>query len=76
MRYFDKNRIFFAGKEKNRLGFDKKKTALQAVELLKKEYPDAICSLVYTVPHELLIAKIYSKNTVLLQILHKLIWKT
>ncbi|MCI8756021.1 MAG: endonuclease III [Oscillospiraceae bacterium] len=56
MRYFDKNRIFFAGKEKNRLGFDKKKTALQAVELLKKEYPDAICSLVYTVPHELLIA--------------------
>lgn len=36
--------------------FSKKKTALQAVELLKQAYPDAICSLQYTKPHELLIA--------------------
>ncbi len=35
---------------------NKKETALQAVELLKKEYPDAICSLQYEKPHELLIA--------------------
>lgn len=35
---------------------NQKKTALQAVELLKKEYPDAICSLEYQKPHELLIA--------------------
>lgn len=35
---------------------NKKETALQAVELLKKEYPDAICSLEYKKPHELLIA--------------------
>lgn len=35
---------------------NKKKNALQAIELLKKEYPDAICSLVYEKPHELLIA--------------------
>lgn len=34
----------------------KKKTALQAVELLKQAYPDAICSLEYERPHELLIA--------------------
>lgn len=30
--------------------------AAAATELLKKEYPGAVCSLVYTVPHELLIA--------------------
>ena len=34
----------------------KKETAQMAVELLKQEYPDAICSLTYTRPHELLIA--------------------
>lgn len=35
---------------------NKKKAALQAVELLKAEYPDAICSLDYQKPHELMIA--------------------
>ena len=35
---------------------NKKKTALQAVELLKEAYPDAICSLDYRQPHELMIA--------------------
>lgn len=34
----------------------KKQIALNAVEALKKEYPDAICSLVYTDPLHLLIA--------------------
>ena len=34
----------------------KKQIALNAVEALKKEYPDAICSLVYTDPLQLLIA--------------------
>ena len=34
----------------------KKEIALKAVEALKKEYPDAICSLVYTDPLQLLIA--------------------
>ena len=34
----------------------KKQIALAAVEALKKEYPDAKCSLTYTKPHELLIA--------------------
>lgn len=38
------------------MAFNKKKTALQAIALLKEAYPDAICSLEYTVPHELLIA--------------------
>lgn len=33
-----------------------KEIALMAVEALKKEYPDAICSLVYTDPLQLLIA--------------------
>ena len=33
-----------------------KEIALNAVESLKKEYPDAICSLVYTDPLQLLIA--------------------
>lgn len=33
-----------------------KEIALKAVEALKKEYPDAICSLVYTDPFQLLIA--------------------
>ncbi len=33
-----------------------KKRALLAVDALKKEYPDAICSLVYTDPLQLLIA--------------------
>lgn len=36
--------------------FDKKAAALKAVALLKQEYPDAICSLQYEKPHELLIA--------------------
>lgn len=35
---------------------DKKELAAKAVELLKKEYPDALCSLTYTKPHELLFA--------------------
>lgn len=35
---------------------DKKSIALSAVEALKKEYPEAICSLVYTDPLQLLIA--------------------
>ncbi len=34
----------------------KKQIALSAVEVLKKEYPDAICSLKYTDPLQLLIA--------------------
>lgn len=34
----------------------KKQIAILAVEALKKEYPDAICSLVYTDPLQLLIA--------------------
>lgn len=34
----------------------KKQVALNAVEALKKEYPDAICSLTYTDPLQLLIA--------------------
>ena len=33
-----------------------KKKALLAVEALKKEYPDSICSLTYTDPLQLLIA--------------------
>lgn len=35
---------------------DNKEKALKAVELLEKEYPDAICSLVYSDPLQLLIA--------------------
>lgn len=35
---------------------DKKEIAAKAVELLKKEYPGAVCSLKYTKPYELLIA--------------------
>ena len=35
---------------------NKKELAAKAVELLKKEYPDAICSLEYVKPHELLFA--------------------
>ena len=35
---------------------DKKELAAKAVELLKKEYPDAICSLEYEKPPELLFA--------------------
>ena len=34
----------------------KKERALHIIEGLEKEYPDAICSLDYSVPHELLIA--------------------
>ena len=34
----------------------KQETALKAVELLKQAYPDAICSLEYRKPHELMIA--------------------
>ena len=33
-----------------------KQRAVLAVEALKKEYPDAICSLTYTEPLQLLIA--------------------
>ena len=33
-----------------------KEKALSAVELLEKEYPDAVCSLIYTDPLQLLIA--------------------
>lgn len=35
---------------------NKTEKALQAIQLLKERYPDAVCSLTYTVPHELLIA--------------------
>ncbi len=35
---------------------DSKERALLAIEALKKEYPDVICSLVYTEPLQLLIA--------------------
>lgn len=35
---------------------EKKEILLKAVEALKKEYPDAICSLVYTDPFQLLVA--------------------
>ena len=35
---------------------DNKEKALRAVELLEKEYPDALCSLVYDDPLQLLIA--------------------
>ncbi len=35
---------------------DNAERAAKAVELLKKEYPDAVCSLEYKKPHELLIA--------------------
>ena len=34
----------------------KKQRALLAVEALKKEYPDAVCSLTYREPLQLLIA--------------------
>ena len=34
----------------------KKQIAVNAVEALKTEYPDAICSLIYTDPLQLLIA--------------------
>ncbi len=37
-------------------GLTKKEIALSAVEALKKEYPDAICTLVYSDPLHLLIA--------------------
>ena len=42
--------------EKRRKTVDKKEKALKAVMLLEKEYPEAICSLVYTDPLQLLIA--------------------
>lgn len=35
---------------------DNAERAKKAIELLKKEYPGAVCSLTYTKPHELLIA--------------------
>lgn len=38
----------------------KKDRALKAVGALKQQYPDAICSLNYTKPHELLIATMLS----------------
>ena len=34
----------------------KSQRAVKAVELLKEKYPDAVCSLEYKKPHELLIA--------------------
>ena len=34
----------------------KKQTALQAISILKDRYPDAVCSLIYTEPLQLLIA--------------------
>ncbi len=34
----------------------KRERAAQAVELLEKKYPDAVCSLTYHKPHELMIA--------------------
>ena len=34
----------------------KKERALNAVEVLKKEYPEAVCSLNYSNPFELLVA--------------------
>ena len=34
----------------------KKELALQVIERLEKQYPDAVCSLTYEKPHELLIA--------------------
>ncbi|MBS5275367.1 MAG: endonuclease III, partial [Clostridiales bacterium] len=34
----------------------KKERALNAVEMLKKEYPEAVCSLYYSNPFELLVA--------------------
>ncbi len=34
----------------------KKQRALRCIELLKQQYPDAVCSLSYQKPHELLIA--------------------
>jgi endonuclease-3 len=34
----------------------KKERALLVIELLKKQYPDAVCSLVYTDPFQLLVA--------------------
>ena len=35
---------------------DLKEKAARATELLEQRYPDAVCSLEYTVPHELMIA--------------------
>ena len=35
---------------------DKKKLAAEVISLLKEEYPDVKCALIYTKPHELLIA--------------------
>ena len=35
---------------------DDKEKALEAVKLLEKEYPEAVCSLVYSEPLQLLIA--------------------
>ncbi len=38
------------------INMNKKKKTLEIISLLKKEYPDVKCALVYTKPHELLIA--------------------
>ena len=35
---------------------DRKKAAVEIIALLKEEYPDVKCALIYTQPHELLIA--------------------
>ncbi len=35
---------------------DRKKAAAEIISLLKEEYPDVKCALIYTQPHELLIA--------------------
>ncbi len=38
------------------INMNKKKKTLEIISLLKNEYPDVKCALVYTKPHELLIA--------------------
>ena len=35
---------------------DRKKAAAKMIELLKTEYPEVKCALIYSQPHELLIA--------------------
>lgn len=49
-------KINFKNKFEEAKAVTKKEIALEAIEALKKEYPDAICSLVYNDPLQLLIA--------------------
>ena len=42
------------------IDMNKKKKTLEIISLLKNEYPDVKCALVYTKPHELLIASRFS----------------